>query len=413
YLIIPRLNIPIPAYLEALTEQRFSSQYIDFPRKGILSFITQAKEKLTQDIGTDKDTYSTNRVGSQGSVNLDKGPVSKPVFWHGEEMDLEFKRKSYQNDLQIIKIAQEEGVSELGDYVRQRRLLLNKQYKLLTQMSKLTNRLTQLKERYLNITHEKFKLETSFFSNRVLLKNMETESKTVEQKIQSITRYMYALNEELKKTKRKIDEIESYVYVKLDQAKTQIQKLFWQDTELLKYVESPIGDKMEITKSALKHVPTNYSKRGVSILDLIIYSLIILILFYFSVSVFLFLFPYLKYKRKIILSLQDSNYNLSISLLYNLLVRILAIFGYTYPVNIAPEEYEFIINQKVPYIAYDWHLVTRLFVEARYSQHSLSKEQMDKTIICYRNILEELRRNGKFWQRAILRLWFIFNIEYR
>lgn len=163
-------------------------------------------------------------------------------------------------------------------------------------------------------------------------------------------------------------------------------------------------------KSKTKTTETQKTARQITILDIILYILIIITVVYVLRSILAFIFPYLKHKRRILRASRKEQHNLSISLIYNFLGRVLYIFGYKYPVVMLPEEYLRAINKRFAAISHYTQDLTSLFIEARYSSHQLNPEQEKQAFENYRNILQELRNSGVAWQRHILKLGFLFEL---
>ena len=135
-----------------------------------------------------------------------------------------------------------------------------------------------------------------------------------------------------------------------------------------------------------------------------------LALLYILRRLFLFLFPFLKQKNNFKRSLLGSKYRLSVILLYNLLARILNIFGLSYPVIIDPEEYSLGVARRFEILRDDCNKITALFLRARYSRHNISKQEAELALSSYRVMLNTLKGQGSFWQGAILRLGFAFKL---
>ncbi len=139
---------------------------------------------------------------------------------------------------------------------------------------------------------------------------------------------------------------------------------------------------------------------------------IFLTLFSLVYCIFLFFLPYLKDKNKIKTASRELKHNIFILLLFNFLCRVLNIFGYGYPVVTDPEEHSIEISRKFGHLQNELKFITALFLKARYSSHQIIKEETKKALSSYAKILKELKKSGTFWQRVILRLDFVFRLEF-
>ncbi len=235
-----------------------------------------------------------------------------------------------------------------------------------------------------------------------------------------------ANKQELNKIEKRIDRVRATVYresMKSPQG-SRVQKILVKKEALedkLESLEKETGQaRKQYSRTVAEAGKTDLEKRKekekkkFSLFDLLIRLLILiicLILLFLIYCVIVFFLSYLKEKNKFKRASRESKYNLAIVLLYNFLCRILNIFGYRYPVVIDPEEYSIKVSRRFRNLQSDINLLTTVFLEARYSTHEIIKQQVEKALACYKNILIELKSTGTFWQKIILKLDFVFKLQ--
>jgi len=434
YLFIPHFNISVP-FLPRFVEQKYAITYADFPRNRMLSFLSRSPEKLAN-----KEKISASKRGEKSELGLIEFPkVKKQVFWHSPQeyknnlQELERKIEEIQTEItkidkELQEISQEEKIPEVKESIEERKRLTERYKALAKNREQLQEQQAHLKEEYLKAIQEKSVASINEPENKELLKSLEEKIKTKESNLENITKNLKTLKEELNRISETIDEVRATVYrqsMKSDKG-SQIQKA-WAKKENLE-------ERLETLKEEIQTVQKEYNriiyeltaqktqeelekkeekKEEFSLFDLLIRILILVI---FSILLFLiycviaFFFPYLREKNKFKKTSRQLKYKLAMVLLYNFLCRILNIFGYRYPVIIDPEEYSVKVIRDFKNLRSDVNLITTLFLEARYSTHTIIKEQVETALNSYKNILKELKNTGSFWRKIILRLDFVFKL---
>jgi len=358
-----------------------------------------------------------------------KPPEEKPK----NQQEIEKIEQKIQKTGQELKdLAQQNKLPDVEKNIQEHQKLLAQEEKINQEKKELEKALQKAKEEYLKMAEIQSNPPQDLSGNPEALKELTDKMKGAEGKIQNVVDNRKAMDKQLNKIKEAINKIRDSIYKQSAQT-TQKIRILWdkkeeQQEELKKLKEgaqksfgegSESGQSTESQEanepdkhkeSKTKKPETQKTTRRINILDILLYVLIIGTIIYVIRSILAFIFPYLKHKRRILRASRNGQYNLSISLLYNFLGRVLYIFGYKYPVVMLPEEYLKIINRRFATISSYAQDLTIIFIEARYSMHQLGLDEVKTAFEDYRNILQELKNSGATWQRRILKIRFLFEL---
>jgi hypothetical protein len=191
------------------------------------------------------------------------------------------------------------------------------------------------------------------------------------------------------------DELEQQLIAQLKQVSAAQQK------ELEKPPVAPAP--LEQPKKAEEPKPKKEKpKKPLTILDIILYGLLLLLAGYLIGLFFMFITPFLRHKRRVKRALREKSYNLAIALVYNYLAHVLSLLGLRYPVTILPEQYLKSLEQKCPLSQEQAQRLTLLFIEARYSFHELGEPELDEALACYHHILLDAQINSPAFSRRLV-----------
>jgi|GEM_PF-5240818 len=426
YLFMPRLNIPIPL-LSRIVEQKYGVSYIDFPRNSMISFLSPSEKELTES----KRGGTRIKIGRESlKDHLDLDKKRRPVFFHSpeeyenklEELKDQVKRIDQEIERinqQLSQISEDENIPQIKESIEERKRLKIRRQELLTNKTQLESQRAVLEEEYFKNVNEKTIVSLNDPQNKVMLDNLEQEIKAIEEKIEAKIKYLQTIKEELNQTETGIKEVRESVYRQAMKAGAGKEILrLWTRKELseeslnsmsneIKALEEEYGqlknqlDKEAETELEPEKIPTLHRFSILYLLRSFLTLVLILIIIYLASRAGGFLLTYLKNKRKIKRALQE-NYRSFVILIYDFLCRMLAIFGYKYPLVISAEENSNLLNRRFASAGEHIAVLTSLFQEARYSTHEITDTQAKKAYSSYLDILKELRKNGSFWQRIIL-----------
>lgn len=434
YFLLPRFNMPLLP-MGQLLRQRYSAIYADFPKRGLVMFLSRnPKDIMTEKKELEGKTPSPTQKGvRQGQLDIRQN-IKKPIFWRNLEDIEKIKQKIQKTDQELKDLAQQNKLPEVQNYIQEHQKLLEQEEKINEDKKELEKTLQKTKEEYLKMAQIQFNPPQELAGKPEALKELEDKMKNSEDKIEKMANERKAMDKQIDKIKEAINEIRDSIYKQSSQT-TQKIRILWdkkeeQHEELKKVKEegkargslaegSALSQSMENQEqnkpdkdkeSKTKKTETQKTTRQITILDILLYILIIVTVIHVTRSILAFVFPYLKHKRRISRASRNGQYNLSISLIYNFLGRVLYIFGYKYPMVMLPEEYLKAINKRFAAISHYTHDLTNLFIEARYSTHQLKVDQEKQAFENYRNILQELKNSGVAWQRQILKIGFLFEL---
>jgi hypothetical protein len=274
---------------------------------------------------------------------------------------------------------------------------------------KLNERVTKMKEGYLNLSGE-------------ATKQPEEELKIAEERIKQMIEVRQALEARLQETREKMEEIRKAVREEAQESRQPMVQVLWEKKEAQEKELETLVEKVKMIPPEERKLPPEVKpkktesqsragiKRRASILDAILYALILIAGSYAARLIMVIFVPVIRQRRRIKSAMRSQEHNLAISLTYNFLCLLFSFFGYKYPVQILPEEYFTLVKDHFAHNAHDLEMLTALFIEARYSAHPLSARQQEEALNCYRVILEELKHRGAFWQRQIFKAGFLFSV---
>lgn len=385
-------------------------------------------------------------------------PEVKPLPKNQEEID-KLKQKIQKTEQELKDLAQQYNLTNVEKNIQAYQKLMTQEEKISQSKEKLNQALERSREDYVKMAQARSNPSQALAGSPAALKELEDKMKSAENRIQDMGNERRAMEKQLDKIKETINNIRDSVYRTSNQT-TQKVRILWdkreEQQEELKDLEAQAksaagegagkgfeseekgasagekqdkstggdqgsgeseeeeeedfdkpGDKKSKSKQETKEQKTT---RQVTILDIILYTLLLIALIYLLKTILAFVLPYIKHKRRIQRASRNSQYNLSISLIYNFLGRLLYIFGYRYPVVMVPEDYLKVMNKKFAAISHYTQDLTALFIEARYSNHHLKPEQEKQAFENYRNILQELKNTGAAWQRHLLKIRFLFEL---
>ena len=434
YSFIPRFNITLP-FLPRFVKQKYTITYADFPGASLISFFGRNHEKMTEKQKLKAKKTNKEAESEMGIIYVQKD-LLKPIFWQSPEeyesilQELKIHIEQIQNEIaeidkELQDLSQEKNILQIKASIEERRRLNARYEELAKNIEEIQKKQAHLKEEYLKAIQEKNLALINEPENVNLLNSLDDKIKALEHDLEDKTMALKSQREELNRINQAIDEVRSAVYnqsMKSD-AGPQIQRI-WAKKEVLEERLETLKTKIEKLEEAYARIRRELAvqkelekekeiekKKEISLFDLLIrvlFLIIFLILLFLIYCLIAFFLPYLREKNKFKKACLKIKHNLAIVLLYNFLCRVLNIFGYTYPVVIDPEDYSIMISRKFYNLRSDASIITGLFLEARYSTHKIIKEQVEKALNSYRNILKELKNTGSFWQRIILRLDFVF-----
>ena len=338
-------------------------------------------------------------------------------------------------DKELKETSQKEEMSRVKELIEESKRLTSRKQGLKKNIEQLQRSQDLLREGYFEAVQEQSMASINKPEDKILLSSLKEKTQSFEKDLENKTKSLKNLKEELNRTNRGLDEIRHSVYRQSmkSAAGVQIQNA-WVKKELLEKKLESLKKKLEELKKqytkemselaasaeAIDLAKTVDSEREwqaeeetIPLLDLLIriaVVLILLILTFLLYWIIAFFTPYLREKSKFKGASLKGEFNLAIILLYNFLSRVLNLFGYKYPVVIDPEEHLITIGRRFENLQNDSFRITNLFLEARYSTHKMIREQVEKALNSYGNILTELKSTGSFWQKLILKLNFVFKI---
>ncbi len=418
YFWLPRFNIPLLP-MDQLLSQRYSAIYTDFPKRGLVMYLSiNPKDKMTKEKESEGETPSPTQ-GETKEIQVEITPgVNKPVFWHSQEELENLQQKMKKTDQELKDLARQHELPDVEKNIQQQEDLLKEEEKISQEKEKLQNAIDKVTQEYLKMAKLQANPSPEVAGNPQALKELEDKMAGAENKIQGMVEERKAMDKKLDGISQAVAQIRSSVYRQASQTTQQI-RILWdkkeeQELQLKKLKQPqpipPQQNKPEEKESKSKKSETKKIARRITVLDFLLYSLIILTIIYILKSIVAFILPYARHKRRILRASRRGEYNLSISLIYNFLGRILYIFGYKYPVVMLPEEYLGEVNKKFAVVSGYTQELTRLFIEARYSTHQLRPQDQKQAFENYRNILQELKNSGSLWQRQVLKMGFLFEL---
>lgn len=147
YFLIPRFDIPLIP-VDRLLLQRYSAVYADFPKRGLVAFLSEnPKDRTTQSKESGGQTPGIDQNAAKGQINLAPKPT-KPVFLQSAEIT-KIRHKIDNIDQQIKELAIKNNLPQLEKSIQERQELLRKEEKLRQNRQELEKKLTQAKEEYL------------------------------------------------------------------------------------------------------------------------------------------------------------------------------------------------------------------------------------------------------------------------
>jgi hypothetical protein len=338
---------------------------------------------------------------------------------------------------EIQDLAQQRNLPQVQKDIQEHQKLIEQEEAINQQKKELEQALQQARQEYVEMAALQANPPQVLAGNAAALKELENRMKDSVQKIENMASERKSMDKQIDKIRQAINNIRDSIYKQSARSTQKIRILFDQKEEQLdqlkkakeeeakgkgkgkaltkgkasgQYMESEEEGKGGKEKGGKKKTEIQKSTRQITILDIILYILIIITAIYIFRSILTFIFPYLKHKRRISQASRKEQYNLSVSLIYNFLGRVLYIFGYKYPVVMLPEEYLRAVNKRFAAISHYTQDLTSLFIEARYSNHRLNPDQERQAFENYRNILQELKNSGAAWQRQILKIRFLFEL---
>lgn len=350
YLLMPRFKISAPMMI--VRDQKYSHEYADYPRDNLMNFFTKSRFKFSQE-PFKSDTSQT--LDNPKEMMLEpKKEVNKPEFWHGMEPTPE---ESTQ-ELKTPKIKDKEEEKPQN----------NEQQK--------NESPDEQKEELKNVqkpgTTGDNKQEAGIGAGQ----GSETGGLGGEQETGSGMGNRTGLNQKHGAV---------------------------QDKEP---GESGTGR----SKKDDKKSPDQASNNGISLLEILMYLLLFIALLLLLLAILSVFLPYIREKRKIKQAEKENNYHAYLILIYKFLSRILSLFGIRYPIAIDPKEQAALAAAKLSISASDFSSMTNLFVEARYSLHVSTLLQKQKALECYKNVIEDLKKNSPGWVRRLLYMGFLFDL---
>lgn len=380
----------------------------------------------------------------------------KPQSRNQEEIN-KLKEKIQKTEQELRELAQQNNLSDVEKNLQAYQKLVTQEEKISQAKKELEKSLERSKEDYLKMAQAQSNPSPALAGNPAALKELGDKMKSAENKIQNMGDERRAMDKQLDKIEETINRMRDSIYrgsaqttqkvrILWDKREEQQQELkeledkgkssggegqgrgpqegkkdsFGQDEES-KGTGEKSGDTGESEEDEFDKPGDKKSKsrqetkeekktRQVTILDIILYTLLLITIIYVIRTILAFVLPYIRHKRRIQRASHHSQYNLSVSLIYNFLGRVLYIFGYRYPVVMVPEDYLKAMSRRFAAISHYTQDLTALFIEARYSSHRLKAEQEKQAFENYRNILQELKNTGAAWQRHLLKIRFLFEL---
>lgn len=386
YLLMPRFKISAPMMI--LRDQKYSKEYVDYPRDNLMNFFTKGRFKFSQQPFKSDNSQT---LDNPAEMMLEpKKDVKKPEFWHGmeptpEESSQDFKTnkiKDKEENPQEIRQKENESPEERKEELRD--------------AQKPAEPSEKKQEPDTDAEHSQEAGGPGPATMAGINKKGGGPGDKTETAdgLDGTTETAGGLGGEQKSGSgasmgNRADAGQKHGGI--------------QD----KKAEKPDADKI---KKDNKESPDQAKNNGISLLEIIMYLLLfgaLLLLLLAIVSVFL---PYIREKRKIKQAEKENDYHAYLLLIYKFLSRILSLFGMRYPIIIDPKEQASLAAQKLSVSASDFSSMTALFVEARYSQHVPTLLQKQKALECYKTVIEDLKINNTDWIRHLLHMGFLFDL---